>query len=215
MTYSINIINLAISYYTSKIKIIKISKMLQVTRQTISIWIKQYKFNIINNTPITKSQLNENKFTHKNNKINKYSEKVKNFVDLNNGCNLNDIYLNINKEISKSSIVNLLKKINITNKKINNHIVCKDIEIIKDERKIFVKNINYDINNVIFIDESSFCINDIADYGYSTKGVKINKLLRHKHNKKRYTLLAAISNKNIVDFEIIDGSVNKNIYLDF
>jgi len=68
----------------------------------------------------------------------------------------------------------------------------------------FVDNLNFDI------DESSFCVNQTVNYGYSKKGVEINK-----HNKEKYTLLAAISNTKIVNFKIIKESVTAPIYLDF
>ena len=215
MTYSLDIINLTISYLVTNTKINKISEILKITRQTINIWSKKYQQNILKNIPVTIQQINKNKIKHKNNKINNYLNEINIFVNQNNGCSLNDIYLYINKNISKSSIINILKKLNITNKKINNHIVCKDIDIIMKERKMFVENMSWNINDAIFIDESSFCINEIKEYGYSKKGLKINKLFKHKHNKKRYTLLAAINNQQIVNYKIIDEPVNQFIYLDF
>ena len=42
-------------------------------------------------------------------KINKYLESVKLYIDANIGCSLNDIHEHINKNISKSSICNILK----------------------------------------------------------------------------------------------------------
>lgn len=215
MTYSLDIINLTISHLVTNTKINKISEILKITRQTINIWSKKYQENILNNIPVTIQQIKKYKIKHKNNKIDNYLSEVKLFVDQNNGCSLNDIYLHINKKISKSSIINIHKKLNITNKKINNHIVCKDIAVVIQERKIFAENMNWDINDAIFIDESSFCINEIKEYGYSKKGIKINKLFKHKHNKKRYTLLAAINNQQIVNYKIIDESVDKYIYLNF
>ena len=68
--------------------------------------------------------------------------------------------------MSKASIINILKKLNITNKKINNHIVCKDINKIIDECTFFANNLNFDI------DESSFCVNQKVNYEYSKKCVK-------------------------------------------
>lgn len=97
----------------------------------------------------------------------------------------------------------------------NNHIVCKDIEKIMQERINFVNNIDFDINDVIYIDESSFCVNLRKNYGYSKKGKEINKFIRHKHNKKRNTLLAAMSNNKIVAYKVLEGSVNMHIYLEF
>ena len=213
MTYSLDIINLTIKYLSEGKSKKFISDNLQVSRQTVYEWSKKFKNNIINIKPVIKEQLKND--DHKNNKINKYINIVKSFVNNNIGCSLNDIYFVVNKEISKSSVCNILKKINITHKKINTNIVCKDINKIIDERKTFVSNLNFNIEDIIYIDESSFCINQVKNYGYSQKGVKINKLLKHKHNKQRYTLLAAISNKNIVDYEIIKESVDRNIYLNF
>jgi transposase len=215
MTYSLDIINLAITYLVTNTQLKKISEILKITRQTINIWSKKYKQNIKNNIPVTQQQINENKKIHKNNKINIFLNDVNIFIEQNNGCSLNDIYLHINKKISKASIINIVKKLNITHKKINNHIVCKEISTIMNERKIFAENMNWNINEVIYIDESSFCVNEIKNYGYAKKGKKINILYKHKQNKQRYTLLAAISNQHIVEYEIINGSVDKYIYLNF
>ena len=71
------------------------------------------------------------------------------------------------KKISKTLVINILKKLNITHKRINNHIVCKDPDKIIDERKLFVDNLNFDIN------ESSFCVNQTVNYGYSKKVLKL------------------------------------------
>lgn len=214
MTYALDIVNLAIAYLSQQIRKVKIAELLKVSRQTIHDWSIKYNMNIINNEPIINNQLTENKI-HKNTKINNYFNDIKSFVQNNEGCVLNDIYLHINKGISKSSICNALKKLSITRKKINNHIVCKDIDKIIKERQTFATNMNFDMNEAIYLDESSFCIDLHNTYGYSFKGKEINKLIRHKHNKLRYTLLAAISNKQIVSYKIFDGSVNANKYLEF
>ena len=69
--------------------------------------------------------------------------------------------------------------------------------------------------NSIYIDESSFDKNEVKRYGYSKKSQEIKKILKHKRNKERYTLLSAISQNGIIETEILEGSVNANIYLDF
>ena len=125
MTYSLDIINLTIKYLSDKKSKKFISDVLQVSRQTIFLWSKKYKNNIVNTEPITNEQLNND--NHKNNKINKYINIIKEYVNDNIGCSLNDIYSKINKNISISSICTILKKLNITHKKINNNVVCKDI----------------------------------------------------------------------------------------
>ena len=50
---------------------------------------------------------------------------------------LNDIYNFINKEISKSTICRILKENNITRKKCNIRVVCKDIDKIEEIRYEF------------------------------------------------------------------------------
>ena len=208
MTYSLDIVNLAISYLIQKKSKTYIASCLNITRQTIYEWYKKFNNNIINMIPVTDSQLLATNKIHKNNKIHNYLENVKIYVNNNNGCSLNDIYTSIDNKISKSSIINILKQLKITHKRINNHIVCKDLIKIKDERESFANNLNFNINDVIYIDE-------FFKYSYSKKGNEINKLIRHKHNKERYTLLAAISNSKIVGYKIIKESVNATIYLDF
>ena len=59
--------------------------------------------------------------------------------------------------------------------KINNKIFPRDYNIINEERSIFANNIDVNYINYIFIDESSFCVNDYARYGYSKKGEIITK----------------------------------------
>ena len=212
MTYSLDVINLAIAHlHTNKSKK-EIASILKITRPTLNSWITKYSNNILNMEKVTQKS---SSMFHKNNKINKYLESVRLFVDANIGCSLNDIHEHINKEISKSSICNILKQLNITHKKINNHIVCKDLDQIKNERTLFVNNLEFNINDAIYIDESSFCVNETVNYGYSNKGKEINKIIRHKHTKKRYTLLAAISNSKIVSSKIIEESVNAETYLNF
>ena len=212
MTYSLDVINLAITHLITKKPKKEIASILKITRPTLNLWITKYSDNILNMEQVTQKSSN---MLHKNNKINKYLKPVKLYVDANIGCSLNDIHEHINKDISKSSICNILKQLNITRKRINNHIVCKDLVQIENERTLFVNNLKFNINDAIYIDESSFCVNETVNYGYSDKGKEINKIIRHKHNKERYTLLAAISNSQIVSSKIIKESVNSEIYLDF
>ena len=115
MTYSLDVINLAIAHlHTNKSKK-EISSILKITRPTLNSWITKYSNNILNMEKVTQKS---SSMFHKNNKINKYLESVRLFVNDNIGCSLNDIHEHINKEISKSSICNILKQLNITHKKI-------------------------------------------------------------------------------------------------
>ena len=70
-------------------------------------------------------------------------------------------------------------------------------------------------HKIISIDESSFCVNDYKNRGYSLKGKSINRMIKHKSNKKRYSLLMTISNKKVIDYQINDTNINSEVYLNF
>jgi len=66
--------------------------------------------------------------------------------------------------------------------------VCKNIDKIIEDRIKFcedVSNNNINIENAISIDEVSFCVDEVKNYGFSKKNKEIKKLLKHKHNKER------------------------------
>ena len=113
------------------------------------------------------------------------------------------------------TISRIAKANNIVHKKINNKTVAKDQLKIEEERKHFVRMINYDMKNVIFTDEVSFCIDDHKRYAYGEKGKEKNIRWKHKQNKKRLTTIAAISYSGIVATKTIEGSVNKEVYKSF
>ena len=60
-------------------------------------------------------------------------------------------------------------------------------------------------------DETSLCVNDYKNRGYSLKGKSINRMIKHK----RYSLLMAISNKKVIDYQIYDTNINSEVYLNF
>ena len=215
MTYNVDIINLFLNKFINNISLNNISKNLNISVQTLKRWIFLYSNNILNKIPIKKEDLIRNKKLHGLNKKDKYINNIISYVYKNEGCLLDDIYKYINKEISKPSICRILKENNITRKRCNIIVVCKDINKINNIRHDFSKETDEDIFlNSEFIDETSFCVNDIINYGYSEKGKEILKITKHSKNKERLTLLTSIS-KDTLKHQIIKGSVNSDIYLKF
>jgi transposase len=215
MTYSLEIKNIFLYKYLNKQSIRSISIELNISEQTIYKWVNKYKFNINNKIKIeNKKQIG---IPQRNtNKRFLYKDSIINFVNENNGCSLNDIHKHIDLKISKSTIITLLQENNISHKRFKTHIVCKSIETINKERKIFAKSLTKEhFMNSIHIDESSFDRDELKRYGYSKKSEEIKKILKHKRNKERYTLLSAISQNGIIETEILEGSVNSDIYLNF
>lgn len=175
MTYSIDIKNIVISNFIDKIKKITISKTLKLSLTTINNWEYLYRENITNKTYLSK----ENCIQHQHglNKKYQYIDSIKNYVNEHEGCTLNDIVKNVtNDNLSNSSICRILKENNITRKKIQNRIVCKDINKIKEDRQNFANNDdNNDFINYISIDESSFCITGFYIYSLLMQTINIEK----------------------------------------
>ena len=96
--------------------------------------------------------------------------------------------------------------------------MCKNIDKIIEERKQFcedVSNNEIKIDDAISIDEVSFCVDEVKNYGFSKKNKEIKKLLKHKHNKERLSVITAIDKNGVIAYEIHDKSVNGDKYLDF
>jgi hypothetical protein len=213
MTYSIHIINLFINNVINNKKIVKISEYLNVSIPTLRKWMIQYEYNIKNKVYISEKDVIKTK--RSTNKKDKYVTPIVTYINNNEGCSLQDISNNLNHEISKSLICNILKENNISRKRCNKRTICTDFNKILEKRKDYIQTINEkDFLNSEFIDECSFCINDYSNYGYSEKGKEIVKVTKHKKSQQRITLLASMSNEGI-QYEIYEDSINSDRYLDF
>lgn len=211
MTYSSEIINLFLEKYINGNKITNISKELNISRKTAYNWIEKYNSNLENKISVI-----NNITIRKTNKKKLYENQIINYVNNNEGCTLNNLYEHLKKDISKSTIINVLKEHKISHKKIKNNIIGKEMNKIIDDRKKFSNELNKeDFMNGIHIDESSININDYKNYGYSKLGKKIKFFIKHKRTKEKITLLKAISKNKIIHYELIDENVNSEIYLNF
>ena len=117
--------------------------------------------------------------------------------------------------ISKSSLYNIINKLNITRKKIKKETIVKNkIKHNKDVRN-FKKSIKgVSLDKIVSIDESHFDNEICSTYGWSLKGQEIRHKL-HLKKKVRYTLICAVTNKKVVHSMIIKGSANAEIFKQF
>ena len=215
MTYSTDIKNLFLDYYLKGISLKEISKNINVSLNALYKWKIIYSYNIENEVRIEEN-FDINIPKRSTNKKCKYIKSVVDYVNDNIGCSLNNIHEHVCFGISKTTINTILKENKISHKRFKTHIVGKDIEIINNERINFVQNINKnDFMNSIHIDETSIDLNVMKNYGYAPKNKKIKKIIKHKINQERYTLLQAITKNGVLESEIIKGTVNAEIYLNF
>ena len=188
MTYTVDIVNICINHLMELAPIKHISKMLSISEPTIRKWKYLYNNFIENKIFLTDNDYNKKDKIHASTIKHLYSDEIINYVNENEGCDYNDILNKIDNKISSSTLCRILKENNITRKRFKTRIVCKNIDKIIEDRIKFcedVSNNNINIENAISIDEVSFCVDEVKNYGFSKKNKEIKKLLKHKHNKER------------------------------
>ena len=215
--YCVDMINLFIyKLKNTEETISNIAKQLNISRQTLTKWKNTFYENIQSGKRLSSQDYSKYKQSvERKTKSKIYKNNIIEYVTNNRGCSLKDISKSINCEISNSSICRIIKKNNLTHRRISNRIICKDMDDINKNRKEFIKNMNYKIEDAIFLDEVSFKITDLKRYGYGVKGEEININTRHKHNKETISVISAISIDGIVTKEVVEGCVNKEIYKNF
>lgn len=128
---------------------------------------------------------------------------------------LNIIKHKFNIHISKSSVYNILNKNNVTYKKFSSRFILTNKKKFLDKKSNFinyVKNIKH--TDIISIDECSIDTHICPKYGWNIKGTKLNKTI-FTGQKKRISLICAISNKKIMKYSFISGSATSDDFLSF
>lgn len=194
----------------SKIKIDHILRILNIAKSTLYLWIKKYLNNLTSKNKIER-KLRNNKITHK------CISYIILSIMKNPNQNIKQLPYLIKKhfsiKISRGYIYQLLKKNNITYKKIQfNKYPHNDNNL--DTAKQKLKNEILSVNkNMISIDETSFELGLRPNYGWS----KINeRCVRKMTNvRKRYSVVMAINTKSILSFKIVAGSFNGESFKNF
>ena len=131
-------------------------------------------------------------------------------------CKLLKIYIRkkFKTRICRSYIYAILKQNNITYKRVQKQNFHKSSEYIKKEKNILADKLaKCNKDKLISIDESSFVIGEKPNYSWAEKGKPC--ICKIKPNQKRFSLILAISKKKIINYKLVNGSVNGEIFLDF
>lgn len=197
---------LIINYYKSNKNVANTINTFKISNGSLFNWIKNNpKDNILYNrnrkvTPRMICYIRTYVITH---------------INFNYKLLLRNIKRNFKVSISKTTLYNRLKTLNITRKKVyRRYIYKKSINHTKDIIE-FTKNIKLlNKDDIISIDECHFNNTQNINYGWSIKGQKIF-IKKYLQKKERYSLICAISNKKVIEYKIIKNSVNGEIYLNF
>ena len=195
-------------YNNRSIKIDELLKLFKISRSTLYDWIKRYDNN----------DLSEKERYTKKSKFDSVDKYISNYVCSRKKFDYLRLISIINRKfkitISKSSIYNILKKNNITRKKINFKLnLCKKDKFIA-LRKDFDKTIkNTEQDNIVSIDESSFDTHIDNNYGWSIKGQPINVMKKLK--RERFSVVSSVTNKKVIYTQLVKGSVRKEQFIEF
>ena len=120
-------------------------------------------------------------------------------------------------KLSEPSISKILRRFKIRRKRVRRVVVKNSnyLRQLKERRRRFLENIQkFDENIIISIDETGFHKQMGPKYGYcesSSRLIKPTSSQRHPN----HTVLAAVSNKKIIAYQIMKGSCNKRRYVAF
>lgn len=191
-----------------KQKVSDIVKLFNISNGSLYNWINDYTINNLTE---------KRKYT----KTSKYTPEIKCFIreyiikhiDFNYKKLIILIKNKYKITISKSSLYDIIKYMSITRKKFKSRVTINKKPRTKQIKKFKTQISKIPITDIICIDETSVDTHTSSNYGWSTKGTKIIKI--HKQWRKRYTIISAISNKQIIYNKIVKGSSNAIQFKEF
>lgn len=212
-------------FYLKGYKNEEVCHNLDICRKTLFNWREKYKdITFTENTTTNEllyidnqSKENRKPFTELSNKIGDY---ITNYIVNNSkfkASNLiNKLEEKFNFSICTSTLYNWLKKLKITYKKAKKKIIVNQ-EQFKLKLRAFSEQIKKCVKEniqVISVDEFSLQFYMIPGYGWALKGESCEFNVKSKKSVN-YSVLAAINKYKVVDYQLKEGSINKDDYKNF
>jgi transposase len=201
---------IVINHYNKKSNPIKDTlAIFNISNGSLYNWVNKNKKNILTN---------EKRYT----KTSKYTPEIKcyirQYILRRPNFDMNKLIVMIKKKYNvigkKTSIYKIIKQLNLSYKKVNTRFIYGTKKNHTNKIKIFkkiIKPLNKD--DIISIDETSVDTHISNLYGWTNKGKKLVKIINQL--RKRYTVICAISNKQIIHYKILMGSANAETFKTF
>jgi transposase len=222
MTYSTDevqyILNLFCFFQKNNYNSIQIRKNIKdifnVSLSTVYNWLPKYITNIKNISDLYKPTQRISKITQE---IEKFivDIMIKNKIER---CKTirKHVMNKFNINLSVKSVCNILRKNNITNKKVYRKINKLSVEEFNKRKEIMSKKITeVGENNIISIDEMGIYLNDFPSYGWARKGEKCEIITKDNVLQKRVSLIVAMNNKKIIKSELYEQNISGDKFLKF
>lgn len=217
--YPITIVFKAIDMFNLGYSYSKIARIMNITRQTITNWIKNYALNLsgLNNRITHNLKLIKNNI-FEDHKINDFVLKIVKENPFITRFELsNKIYDQFKQRFGLSKISKLYKYLKLTIKKPKYHIVrtLEHLNEISIKRKEFIDQINKEpIEKIISIDESGFNNSNSPQKARSLKGTRVN-LPTKTIKQKNVSLLMSVTTKGALKYTITEDNINTTIFFNF
>lgn len=195
------------------IKVHKNRKILNMTVKEIAVFYEISKQSIYNwvHGKCSKKERQLTKQIYKETDK-KYVKYVLKYVKDNPQFNIKDLLRNLMTlfeiAISKQTLYNILKKNNITRKRIQIDKYPHKKEKYDNELKELQSKIKHRKDRIMSFDETGIQINAVNNYGWSPKGEQCLIECPHKNIDVRYSLLFAITKKKVVSYYLKKGTIN-------
>lgn len=197
-------------------KIIDIAKMLDLDRQSVRNALKKYSYG----TPFLESG-KKRSLTFKNKKaIIKPEERIIfNTISCNNSLIQKEIMQEIsntlNIQISQATVSRKIKKLKISRKRLSLIPYERNNDDKINARAIYASDISrFPREDLVFVDETGFNQHTRRSYGYSVENTPAYINIPANRGKNK-SMLCAIGIEGLIDYQVIIGAFNSNLFLDF
>lgn len=198
-----------------------VGKLISVGKSTLQRWVAENnKKNNCNDKIENSNNLdNESNINLVNTIEDTIERTIENYLNKNKFITIKKIQLKLKKKFKKkftlSFIYDIIKNtLKYSYKKISKKLFNKSKKKLNTQQNKFIKDIKQiSTDNIICIDETYIHSNYCSNYGWSKKGEPLTHYI--KSNPIKYSIIMAISKKEIISYKIIKGNANSKIFFDF
>lgn len=193
---------LAVRMYIRTKSFRKLAKLTEIPRSTLHRWVTR--------NPLVARQRRAKKLSSH------AVEVIRQHLDTNPFTTLKDLRDLVarycSNHVAVRTISRCVRRMDYTRKRTHRVVEKDGLEEKRAEFRLKLKNISPD--DVISIDESAFYFDMKPVLGYARKGSRLKSVV-HSHRQSKWTLLMAVSNEQVVGYELFKGSCNSAKFIEF
>lgn len=207
----------AVEYYlnSDNLSLMNTCKIFNCSRKSLFRWIKRY----IQTGNVNNKKRKEGSYKVRRRHVNFIIDLIKRKPLI----TLNDILSYFHKKftditLSKTHLSNIIKFANLTYKKVQithrpDTRYNKPINYDEEYKKFYSKVKEYDLDNIISIDETSISVGLHVMRGRTKIGKRLNKITKDNKVFVKYTLIMAITTKGVINWKLYEKGGSDHVRL--